>query len=251
MRCLKSTLFLISSTLLSATQAYAEWDWNLLLGASAGIASREGKLTTEMDYTNNIIPPGFFLTNVKNNLKDTGFIWGIIGGAQASCGAYMFGVEANVDWPHYDSAHAFAFTDSKGVQGWNGLARYEQGNNIALSIRAGYRVFDWLMGYIRVGGETSKDTLRAQFSGNEFYPFGISMEDSRRSLRFLGGAGIEIPFPFISGLVARAEYNFHSKGKNLGVHGAITDNFNIDPSFVAETRQKMHSGIGAIVWNFG
>lgn len=252
MRCLKSTLFLIISTLCSTTQVSAEWDWNLLLGASAGSASRDGKLSTEMDYKNNaIVPPGFFLTNVKHDLKDSGFIWGIIGGAQATCGPYMFGLEANVDWPDYDSTHAFAFSDSRGAQGWNGLAHYDQGHTIGLSVRAGYRVFDWLMPYIRIGAETSKDKLQVNFSGNQFYPFAINLNTSRRSLRFLGGAGLEIPLPLISGLVARAEYNYHSKGKNLRTQGLLVDNFNIDPFFITETKQRTHSGIGAIVWNFG
>lgn len=252
MNTLKRLAVIGLSWLSFSSTASAQWDWNVLVGASAGGASRSGQVETNMAYTHPALIPGFFNTSLKRDLGDSGFIWGLLGGVQAHCGPWTFGVEANVSWHDFEDPSHFAFTDSRGAQGWTGTAEYDRGTVFGLTARGGYQILDWLMGYIRLGAETSDDELTVNYFGNANYPFGITVSDSKRSLRFVGGAGVEVPLPVFDGLVARAEYNYHSNGSTVDATGLLVEvpTFNINPQFTASTKQDTHSGIVSIVWNF-
>lgn len=234
--------------------AMAEWDWNVLLGASAGFANRHGTWITDLNYSNPVIvPPGFFRNAVHTKITDEGLIWGGLGGVQAFCGPYTLGIEFSVTKPDYDEQHHYAFADSQNLIGWNGAARYDQGMIYALSLRGGYQLLDWLMGYVRIGVETSKDELQASFIPNTaVYPFSYAFSKSKHSLRFLGGVGLEVPLLLLEGLVLRAEYNYHANGRKIDMTAGFveTPTFGIDPVFGLETKQRTHAGLASIVYNF-
>lgn len=255
MRISRTLLLGLGIWLAFPVSTVAYWDWNFLVGASAGAAYRTGQVRTNMDYrgTAAVIPADNAFIHLSQKLSDDGFIWGLLGGVQATCGPYAFGIEANYQKHDFDENMSFAFSDSANIQSWNGQARYEQGDLFTLSLRAGYKVLDWLMVYARLGVANSKDKLTMTYNGSDGYPFSFSSQDTRRNIRPFGGIGLEVPFPFLSSIVARLEYNYYRKGKFLGKGELFTDSaaFALNPYFLSETKQKSHVALASIVWNFG
>lgn len=224
---------LISGLLALSASAQAQWQWNTLLGVSAGYADRSGDLQL-------YVFDGTDIDEATLKLSDSGFIWGVLGGLQAHCNNWLFGGELHVDWHNFDN------TKSYGFDGDIASARFERGTMLALSARAGYQMAPYFMPYIRLGIETSKDELTV----NVVEPNGTSIfgaAEDKRTYRFLGGLGVEVPVSYFQGLSLRAEYNYHGKGKAVNVSGynsAGTDIINI------EYKPKTHSGKISVVYNF-
>lgn len=240
MKKLSTALLMSSAFLLVSANANANWQWNVLLGASAGYADRSG----DFDFQSSRGGNATTVNAVAQDHSDNGFIWGFLGGIQARCTPWLFGAELNVDLHDFDDTQGHAYsTVSGGSLASN--ARFERGTVVGLSARAGYEMAPYLLPYIRLGVETSKDDLTVNGLYSNGTTFGLA--DSNRSYRFLGGVGFEVPVPTMENLVFRLEYNYHSKGSSVDVSGLANDTAT---AVLASMKPKTHSGKASIVWNF-
>ncbi|MCS5709554.1 outer membrane beta-barrel protein [Candidatus Berkiella cookevillensis] len=242
-----SKAVIVSSILLaSASAAQAQWQYNFLVGASAGYGDRSG----DYHFTTVTPAPALAGTTIARNHSDSGFIWGLLGGFQAHCNSWLFGVETNVDWHDFDDARQHQFNRNLGggvLEAANTVARYDRGTVVGLTARAGYQMTPYLMPYIRLGAETSNDEYSVVGAFGPANTPAFAMSEDKRTYRFLGGVGLEVPIPSIQGLSLRAEYNYHGKGKVVDLGGVANDNL----TFVASNmKPKTHSGKASVVWNF-
>jgi len=228
----------------------AALDTNFLVGGSLGYGVRSGDVTTELEYR---LVPDIFHTHTENLLKDYGVVWGLFVGAQMQCSDWLLGLELGYDRHNLDDTHQQPFSDRPGFtaisQGWLANSRYEVGDIISLSLRWGYMVTDYLLPYVRIGGETSKDKLSVQYHGVNNYAFSLTNIQKKRVYRILAGIGFEVPI-VAKQLKFRGEYNFHVEGNNLHAQGAIIDGVR-NPYFINEAKTRAHTIKASIAWNIG
>jgi len=242
---------LFTSIIFASGAAQAALDTNFLVGGSLGYGVRNGDVTTELDYRNAALVPGFFHTYTENLLKDYGTLWGLFVGGQMRCSDWLLGLELGYDRHNLDTAHQQPFSDRPGFtaisQGWLASSRYEVGDMFSLSLRWGYMMTEYLLPYLRVGVETSKDKLSVNYLGVNNYAFSLTNMQEKRVYRFLAGIGFEVPI-MAEQLKFRGEYNFHVEGNNLHAEGAIIDGVR-DPYFINEAKTRAHVMKASIVWN--
>ncbi|MGE4349759.1 MAG: outer membrane protein [Candidatus Berkiella sp.] len=246
---IKKIIGMTCSALLFPYAAHADLKSNWLLGLSGGYVYQDGELHSNLDYTN-ILPPGIFKTYFDNNLNSNSAIGGIFGGYQMNCQDWIFGLELSVDAHDLDFVQSFAIADRFGVRGWAGVTEYEKGTSVALSTRLAYHVTPYVIPFIRLGVDTSKDELRVSYRGAPEYPGQYTTTDGKRVYRLLAGFGLESVVPYLCFLTARLEYNFLSSGKNLHSQGLIIDNLT-NPFFINDAAPKFHTWKFSAVWNFG
>jgi opacity protein-like surface antigen len=236
-----STAACVVASLMAASTAHAAWEYNFLLGLSGGYAARDG----DVDITIFHPAPGSQISAAIRDIEDDGFIGGLFGGYQARCNGWLFGAELAVDWEDTDSDRAFAFTDILN-RGWSGSAHYDRETLVGLTARGGYEISPYLMPYIRLGAEWSRDKLAYSMATANNLLFASG--DGRRTVtRFIGGVGIEMPIPIMAGLSFRAEYNYHSKGKSVEAASLANDGATL---VVADSKPRTNSGKVSLVWNF-
>jgi opacity protein-like surface antigen len=241
MKNIKS-LICLSSALVLSTPAMAAWEGSWLLGLSAGYGARSGDATASIAYP----APSTVLTDIVHDNKDSGFLWGALAGYQARCNGWLFGAELNVDWHDYDDAESFAYTNGL-LQPTSGSFAFDRGTVLGLSFRAGYELNPYIMPYIRLGAETSDDDLTFSTTTNTATGVNAVITGSERTVRFLGGLGVEMPIPAVSGLTTRWEYNYHSQGKVVDARGYSSD---LATFLTAGSKPDTHSGKFSLVYNF-
>lgn len=220
--------------------AQAGWEGNWLVGGSAGYEHRSGNLTI---YTFNTLTAEP-LSNEIIETGNSGFIWGFLGGYQAKCNGWLFGLEFNIDWHDHDGSKGFAFTDTLG-NGYSGTAHYHRQVNVGASGRFGHLITSSILAYIRLGAESSEDEIHiSMFSPG--VPVNLVDHDSRRQYRFVGGFGAEMPF-FYENLTMRLEYNYHSRGKDIEVVAVGSDGVT---GLIANAHPHNQTLRGSLVWNF-
>jgi len=222
--------------------ANAYWEYNFLLGASAGYADRGA----DLKFNSTPPLPASEPTSFALDHSDNGFIWGILGGVQATCDRWAFGAELSIDWHDFDKNTQYTRASAAGEPVLLN-ARYQQGTLVGFSLRAGYEMAPSFLPYVRVGAETSSD----KFSTNGSVDVGgvpfFALEDSKNVYRFLLGIGLEIPLRTVPGLAFRGEYNYHSKGKLIKSEGYASD----AATFVGSSmKPDTHAAKFSIVWNF-
>lgn len=253
----------LSSLMLLSTAANAGWQGNFLIGAEGGYAWRDGNLNqTILDF--NAAPRFIQATHQgSNGFADSAGLVGLLAGYQAQCNRLLLGLEANFDWHGSEDSKAFhhlSDTNPAGllIEHHNAYASYERGFTIGLSARAGYEMTRWLMPYIRLGVETSRDTLRYTSNlqtpvGGVTLPVFTQLEDKERSYRFVGGAGFELD-TYIDELSLRFEYNYVPNSKRVKASGGSTDTviaaFSPTEEHFVDTKQDQHVAKAAIVYNF-
>jgi opacity protein-like surface antigen len=217
-----------------------------LFGLSAGYADREGDIDVRANYA---APPNFPQTTVIRDLSDTGFIYSAFAGYQVVYDYYLLGIELDVERQKIEDDHRFAFSDPRSTLGWNANVRYRRNTMIGLTGRYGYALADFIMPYVRLGAEVSRDKL-ITFIGGEpsVYPRSVILQEKAWVYRFLLGVGIEMPIPCMP-FNLRLEYDYHSKGKTIETNGMLLDGI-INPEFQSDLQPKTQSGRLAIVWNF-
>lgn len=259
------TAICLSSALLLSTAVQADWQGNWLVGLSGGYAEREGK-----DYITIIggpVPFGGAQTVYNQRLEDTGWIGSIFGGYQFRCNRWLLGAELNVDWRGYEEGNDFVFEDASGIAGlgalideaipdprpWAAGVKLERDWVVGLTGRMGYELAPYLLPYIRLGAEWSRDELQfvgARQSGAiPLSAVTVAGSEHKNSYRLVAGIGLEVPVPTIAGIngiTVRAEYDYHSRGQTVGVTTAASDNVTLVNSSMNPTEQ---SAIVSLVWN--
>ncbi len=240
-----SSLLFLSLTI--PTVATAAWEGSWLIGLSGGFSDREGDINATVFHP----APGLQVSafNTSNTASyDSGYLWGLLAGYELANNAWVLGLEVNLDWKdkrHKGDDNVFAFTDSIN-NGWVYAPHYMTNAVLGLTGRVGYQVFTYLIPYIRAGAEYSDNKLR--FSAFDPTQRLYTAGDSKRHMmRFVGGAGAEVPLPGIMvGLSARLEYNYHSEGKTVNTIGLASNRatlWNLDGD------ASTNSVKASIVWN--
>lgn len=239
------TSLCLSSVLLAAPAAQAQWECNWLVGISGGWMETSGNLhLNAYNSTNNTN-----ISTVSQGISHSGWDWGVLGGYQMRCNGWLMGLELNVDWMSNGGNTAFQFTDSESSS-WSGTGDYKRETNVGLTARLGMQVSPCFLPYVRAGLETSRDKVSfdaafVNVAGTETHYANIS--GSRRSWRGVFGIGAEVPIPMVCGLSLRAEYDYHTNGRTVSAYGVADNNTTV---VSASTKQHMNSVIAALVWNF-
>ncbi|MBS0290416.1 MAG: outer membrane beta-barrel protein [Proteobacteria bacterium] len=242
----------LSSALLACAPVQAGWQGNWLLGASGGYFDRNGDLIiTQVGAlgSQSIIRQGY---------EDTGWLLSLLGGYQIRCNQWLLGAELNVDWYdiNEDNDNNLAFTTVEGPIaqfGWNANFTYKRDWVVGLTGRLGYEVAPYLLPYIRLGAEWSRDKLTySQAINAAIIPavgnFVGTFSDEENSVRVVAGLGFEIPVPKYNCFTIRAEYDFHSRGQRVDAVGQMVTDGEV---FLVNASRKPYTqtGIVSVVWN--
>lgn len=246
-----ATALCLSSIVLAAPAVQAQWQCNWLVGISGGWLEQDGNINVTLNDTTNVTQP---LTLISTGAEHSGWDWGILGGYQVRCNGWLMGLELEVDWAGHNHNNNFQFVDSNN-RSWAGTAHYKRDTNVGLTARLGYQVSPCLLPYVRAGIETSRD--KVSFTGATTYITGTtnpvthyingSADGSRRSYRGVFGVGAEMPIPMVCGLSFRAEYDYHTNGRNVDSNVVANDRTTI---VSASGKHHANSVIAALVWNF-
>lgn len=234
------TILGLTSALLMSTAAQA-WESNWLLGVSGGWTNISGN--AEYSFSEAPFDQPVFLGDADDS-DNSGSIWGVFAGYQARCNGWLLGGELNVDWHDHNDGNDFAFTDLDD-EAWVGNTHFKRETVVGLTGRLGYAVSSFFMPYLRAGIETSRDKLEIEAT-NVPDNIVVSADGSRRSYRFVGGVGAELPVPALMGLSIRAEWNYHSRGRSINADTLASDNVT-----VVNVSAKPHENTAKIslVWN--
>jgi opacity protein-like surface antigen len=215
----------VLTSLLLPISAQAEWKNNWLLGISGGYSSHE----TDFDNTFVLLPPGIAPFSFSTNYDFDANPWllGLLGGYQMRCNRWLMGAELSFDWENnVKQNYAYGEMAFLPDTAYSGSATYKRETTIGLTARIGYEATCWLMPYLRLGVETSRDKLEVDmrsFSNANADPHTYSASTENRSYRFVGGVGLELPMIQCTGLSARAEYNYISSSRDLNVNSLWSD----------------------------
>lgn len=224
-------------------QAVGPGNW--LFGASAGFVRQLGTYDINFSYTNfPILSP----TYTAENVRDVGSTLGVFTGYQVGCRGWLFGAEASIDW--YNTAHTrfFMFKDIQQLLLWNGAERFKRSPTLGISGRIGFEMAPYLMAYVRLGLEGSRDKLSAAFSSLPVFREGVQSFSHHVLYRVVTGVGAETPLCFWPGMTFRFEYNYHLPCTRIETINAIRDGL-LNPVFSSLTRPKTHVLKGSLVWH--
>lgn len=235
-----STLLCLTSAFALSAPAQAGWEYNALIGLNLGYVD------SSMDIDSSVFEATNEYRENLNKYNDSGFLWGFLVGYQARCNGWLFGLEANVDWHDLEETRLYNNNNALDQTVQNSF-QFDRGTVIGLTARAGYEINEYIMPYIRLGAETSDDDIRYTTTTNTTGPVVATLQGSERSYRFLGGVGVEMPVPVMSGLSARLEYNYHGKGKPVNATGLASDGVT---AVSVGGKPDAHSGRLSIVYNF-
>ena len=243
------TLLCLSTALLGADLAQANWTGNWLLGASAGWAQDNGLIEISgatVDSTT---------TTTVDRLRSDNFAGGVFGGYQIRCNRWIMGAELNLTWEDNNDDSVFASETSSVA-----TVSYDRDVTAGLTGRLGFEFWPWLAPYVRAGVETSRDTLEVAFAPIDattalpIVPAAAGFgSNSERSWRGILGIGVETPVPVFMGLTGRVEYGYHFKGKHITASSEILEIADPAPTGIfgiATTRPAQHSVMASLVWNF-
>lgn len=218
---------------------YEGYKENFLIGVDGGYAWRDATARAEArNAANNV----FF--QYARDYDTDGGIFGIFGGFQFMCDRWLVGLELNFGWQGFDDEQHF--TEVYGPTTVTGFVDYEREYVLNASFRFGYAVTDWMLGYVRLGVETSNDVLKAVVDIDGARSF--DMDEKHRSVRYMVGAGAEFPIPTFANLSVRLEYNYSQRDGGFGQANAV---FGVAPASVyAEVEPNQHAVKAALVWNF-
>lgn len=245
----KIVTLLISMLWLNAAQA---WDHRTpLFGVTGGFSQRTGHVDYGMVYQS---IPNFPRNDFEIELVDQGGMGGIFAGYQVKCHNWIYGLEVKVDYEDRGEAHDYAVSDNgfgppfTPIAGFTGIFSYHRSPILGISGRVGYHFSPEFIGYMRLGGATSRDHFEVTIQGSPaLFPVGITLDDSHQINYIFLGFGAETPL-FDTHFSLRFEYNYNFRGRALVVSG-LMPNGTIDPFFEIQTHPKTHQLFASLVWN--
>lgn len=240
------TALCLSSVLLMAPAAQAQWETNWLLGASIGY----GQINGDSDLVHQ---HDLFGASTGFDHRNHSWLWGVLGGYQARCNEWLFGIELAADWLRRHNGDNVTFVDNGGFT-WQASGDHHHDPLIGLTARFGYAVSCYFLPYIRLGVETHRHkhdvvaVREARTVGEVTFPeLDYSLGGSRRSYNFIGGIGAEMPIPMCNGLSFRLEYDYHSRGRSNNANTVIADNGTV---INLSGRSHANTGKASVVYNF-
>lgn len=240
-----SASLVLSCLLCSVAQA---WDGSILIGASGGWLERYDDVTATITHPT---PPGGTTVFIHqgNRTFDDGYLLGLLAGYELVKDKWVVGIEANLDWHdkhHKRDDNIIAFRDSIN-QGWMYTPHYKTNAELGLTLRIAYQVFANFVPYVRIGPEFSSNRLRF-FSYDPTQALFVEGDTRRYMTRLLAGLGVQVPMPFVvPGLSFRAEYNYHSRGKEIDCQGLARPDY--ATLWNIHTHPYTSSVKASVVWN--
>ncbi len=229
------TLLMIAFS--TAANALSNW----LVGIEGAYSQRKAILDITIFHPDLDAPP----TITSNEMKGNGLLWGLLAGYQTKCDSWLLGFELNIEWENIDNQQAVTFTDILN-QTWGGTAQYKRNTIWGFSTRLGYEVTSDFLPFVRLGVQTSRDTLRFALATNPLTLADLG-EGNRRTFRYVLGAGAEFPIPALKSLKLRTEYNFYSKGPSVEAVGLASD---LGTLLILDSRPKSHVLKASLVKDF-
>lgn len=244
---------ILLTCLLSASYSVqARWEASGLLGVSAGYMRETGLYNVDTIYRRLPAIPNLYYNDSEYN---NGYALGVLTGIQATCSDWLVGLELRIN--RYDTTHHLYFNYSdfsrtgNTLRAWSADAKTKHGTDVGLLMRVGYAMAPFILPYMHLGAETSRDTMEIVISGApEIYSNSVVLHETKQIYRFTGGVGIELPAPWLYALSFRVEYMFHLPGSFLEASAVLQDGI-IDPFFTANIKPSMQSITLAVVWNIG
>ncbi len=234
-----SKIITILSLGLATSTVQAQWEGNWLAGLSVGLSEREGNIDLTINHLQGVN------SELIHNQEDVGVVGGLLGGYQVRCNDWLFGAELNIEWQELDREQNGAFTNQL-REGVNTMARYHQGNILALTGRFGYEMFPNFLPYVRLGVQSSRDKLTYSISSPVDIA-AVDMEGIRRVYRLTAGIGAETPIPMLMGLSLRGEYNYAAKAGAIEAQSLAIDNATL---VNASMRPRTNTLLVSFVLNF-
>lgn len=203
---LLSALLLSSSLFLIHIKANANMVHGWELGARTGLMSQSGTFKISAQSGGDSL-------NAERHLADNGWLGGLFVGYNWKEELVTLGLNLNLDWNGIDDAHSFVARDSGGGN-YLFRARYERDFFYGVSGRVGYRGWESITPFVKVGIERSTNRLHlvAEQINNPAVP--VRLLDTNLSghkTGYLLGVGIDIPV-YNKNTNLRFEYNYHLCG---------------------------------------
>ncbi len=246
-------LLCLSSSLFAASAAQAGWEGNWLLGVSGGWAwhsDRDATVSIIHDQVGNPVT-SYQVGNLDDN--NSNFIWGLLAGYQARCNGWLLGGEINVDWRnHNDDDATFAVIDPiDGVISGSFSGNSHHNAVVGLTARVGYEVSRYFLPYIRLGAEVTRvDDVNFSAIRPAAPAYSVAYSSDRNHRwGFVGGVGAEFPVPMCNALSLRAEYNYHTHGRQDDV-AALASNLGTLYTVSGDGHRHENTGKASLVWNF-
>lgn len=239
----KITTAICLTSMLMAGNAQAYWANNFLMGVNLGYINREGSFTVTVNDT---VQQVFETTN--GPLDQDSFSWGFLLGWQVRCNYLLYGLELSFDWQNHDSNSARVIGPTPLFPTGSTLyTNYNYSVQSALTARVGYAITPYIMPYLRAGAEITRENIGASITIPLVVDPYIDFDGSQNVWRFVGGVGVELPFPLLEGVTFRAEYNYHSRGHGVEASRLARDGVTL---VQAEGGQFANSVKGSFVYNF-
>ena len=236
----KLVILAVASSALMVGTAHAALQHGFEVGARAGYMWQHdedlhvsGQFSTGQVYNN------------SKNLHDNGALAGLFVGYNWVCNELLLGVDLSADWMDSDERHDYLARDNAGRNFLNS-ARFEKDFMYGISGRMGYRAWDFMTPFVRLGIERAENKLSYDLDYvDPAVPVRqLGLAKSHDKTGYLVGLGMDIPV-FNKNTNVRIEYQYHWQNR------ANFDFVNVGNTFSgqADIKPKAHFLTIGLLWS--
>lgn len=180
--------------------------------------------------------------NFNKELHDNGGVGGLFVGYNWVCNHLLLGVDLSADWMGRADRHEFLTRDNANRNFLNS-ARFERDFMYGVSGRMGYRAFDYMTPFVRLGIERVNNKLTHDLDlVDPVTVRQLGLSKSRNETGYLVGLGMDIPV-FNNNTNVRIEYQYHWQNR------ADFDFANSNLSGHTDIKPKAHFLTIGLLWS--
>jgi hypothetical protein len=183
--------------------------------------------------------------NNSHNLHDNGGLAGVFVGYNWVCNDLLLGLDLSADWIDADDRHDYLARDNAGNNYLNS-ARFDRDFMYGISGRMGYRAWDFMTPFVRLGIERVDNNLDYDLDYVDVNPAQrqLGIAKSSHETGYLVGLGMDIPV-FNKNTNVRIEYQYHWQNR------ADYDFVNVGNTFSghADMKPKAHFLTIGLLWS--
>lgn len=178
----------------------------------------------------------------SKSLQDNNWLGGVFAGYNWVCNNLLMGLDLSADWLDSDDSHQF-LAASNTPNNFLNEARFNRDFMYGISARLGYRGYDMMSPFVRLGVERANNKLDLNIDTTAAAPVRVlGLSDSRHETGYLAGLGVDIPV-FNKHTNVRIEYQYHWQNR------ADFDFSNATLSGKADIKPKMHLLTVGLLWS--